>query len=105
MIKEDNRAFQFMPFNGLKGYGSLIREAEAPKVSKREITEDQAESLNLALQNLKKGDTATITYYTSQGYVTESCKIKEINCYLHYIRTDKKCFSFASIWNIQKDII
>lgn len=72
-------------------------------LSKKEITEEHAEELNLALQSLQKGDMAKITYYTAQGYVTEACEIREINCYLHYIRTDKKCFSFKDIWNIQTD--
>lgn len=103
MLKNNKRASQFMPFNGLRGYDALIQKAEASKTTKKEITEEHAEELNLALQSLQKGDMAKITYYTAQGYVTEACEIREINCYLHYIRTDKKCFSFKDIWNIQTD--
>lgn len=101
MYQDNKRASQFMPFNGLRGYDTLIKEAETPKVYRKEMTEEHANRLNQIIQSIKRGDIVKITYYTVKGYIIETCKVQEINGFLHYIRTDKNCLSFRDIWDIQ----
>lgn len=97
----NNRACQFLPFNGLRGFDNLIEQAETPKIEKREITEDHARVLNEQISTLRKGDLVKIIYYTPAGYVTRKCKIVEINIYLRYLRTQTDCLSFNDLWSIE----
>lgn len=101
MYQNNNRAAQFMPFNGLRGFTDLIHEAETPKVPQQELTEDQAFALNEIVSKLKKGDFVKITYYTASGYISQSCTVLEVNPPLHYILTNQGCFSFNVIREIE----
>ena len=101
-MNHTNRASQFLPFNGLRGFEELIKQAETTKIKRREITEDHAQELNDTLTLLQRGDTAKIIYYTESGYVTRECTILEINPYLHYLRTPIGCLPFRDIWKIER---
>lgn len=59
----NNRARQFLPFNGLRGYDELLYEAGREKEEKREITEDHAWKLSGELQLVERKMTVIITYY------------------------------------------
>lgn len=101
-MNDTTRACQFLPFNGLRGFEELIRQAETKKTKRREITEDQAQELNDTLCHLQRGDPVRMIYYTKAGYVTKECTILEINPYLHYLRTPLGCLPFRDIWEIEK---
>lgn len=45
-MSDKKRARQFLPFDGLAGYGSLIREAGREKEKKRPLSEDRAAMLD-----------------------------------------------------------
>ena len=102
-MNHTNRASQFLSFNGLRGFEELIKQAETPKIKRREITEDHAQELNDTLTLLQRGDRAKIMYYTKSGYVTQECTILEINPYLHYLRAPIGCLPFRDIWRIERD--
>ena len=95
------RAVQFKPFNGLRGYDTMITSAETPTPKRREITEDHANMLNQKMTQLHKGDTVVLTYFTEQGYVSHICSIKEVDCLNRVIRTGRGTIPFQDLWDIE----
>ena len=95
------RAAQFMPFNGLRGYDSMIAHSEQPSNQRREITEERAQKLNEEITRLKKDETVVITYFTDHGYVSKICCIKEVDCISRIIRTSRGPISFYDLWDIE----
>lgn len=100
-MPNNKRAMQFMPFNGLKGYDTLLYEAEHPKEVKREITEDHAARLNELIQSLRKGNIVALSFYTSAGYRQITCRLREVDTTFRILRTDKGNISFQDLWKIR----
>ena len=100
-IMNTMRAVQFQPFNGLRGYDTMITDSETTMPKRREITEDRANMLNEKLTQLHKGDTVVITYFTSEGYISHICSIKEIDSINRCIRTGRGTIPFQDLWNIE----
>ncbi len=100
-MPNNKRAMQFMPFNGLRGYDTLLYAAEHPKEKRREITEDHAARLDEIIRRLRKGDIVKLIFYTNAGYQKMICRIKEPDTIFHILRTDKGNISFRDIWEIR----
>ena len=62
------RAKQFMPFAALKGFETLLAAVARPKESRVELSEDQIEELNKALQTVRCGDWVRVIYYDKHKY-------------------------------------
>ena len=77
------RAKIFTPF-ALKGFENLIREQENTYDEMPELSDDQYEDLNFAINNIRAGDAVTVKYYrdykirTLFGSVTKLSKEKRI---------------------------
>lgn len=65
----EERAKQFMPFSALKGLEVALASREKIVVSKKELTEDYAQELNLKLQTLITGSMVTVIYYCKEEYL------------------------------------
>ena len=62
------RAKQFMPFAALKGFETLLAAVARPKEARVELSEDQIEEVNKALQLLRCGDWVRVVYYDTHKY-------------------------------------
>ena len=62
------RAKQFMPFAALKGFEVLLAAVARPKEHRVELSEDQVDELNKALQTIHCGEWVRIVYYNKQRY-------------------------------------
>ena len=62
------RAKQFMPFAALKGFETLLAAVARPKEARVELSEDQIEELNKALQTVRCGDWVRVIYYDKHKY-------------------------------------
>ena len=91
-----NRAVQFLPFSGLKGYELLLREAERIKLS-----EDRAAFLDTVICRIKKGDAVEIAYYNVDSYKIISGEIGEIDMISKVIKIGNLTIAFKNIWEIQ----
>ena len=73
-MNREDRAKQFMPFDALKGLQEELRKREERRLrqNKRDLSDDQIESLTKVLNSLKRGMTVQITYYNfvTERYVT-----------------------------------
>ena len=78
------RAKIFTPFASLKGFENLIREQENTYDEMPELSDDQYEDLNFAINNIRLGDSITVRYFrdykikTLFGAVTKLSKEKRI---------------------------
>ena len=57
------RAKIFTPFAALKGFEELIREQENTYDEMPELSDDQYEDLNFAVNNVRIGDMVTVKYF------------------------------------------
>ena len=82
----NQRAKIFTPFAALKGFGNLIREEENTYEEMPELSEDQYEDLNFAINGIRIGDYVSIKYYhdyhirTISGPVIKLSRQKRIIC-------------------------
>ncbi len=76
------RAKTFTPFAALKGFEELIREQENTYDEMPELSDDQYEDLNFAVNNVRAGDMITVKYFREHkirilfGVVTKLSKEK-----------------------------
>ena len=76
------RAKIFTAFSALKGFEELIREQENTYDEMPELSDDQYEDLNFAVNNVRAGDMITVKYFrehkirTLFGVVTKLSKEK-----------------------------
>lgn len=96
-----NRAVQFLPFSGLKGYELLLREAERIKEPQRELSEDRAAFLDTVICRINKGDAVEIAYYNVDSYKIISGEIGEIDMISKVIKIGNLTIAFKNIWEIQ----
>ena len=68
-----NRAAQFAPFDALKGLQEALRikEFEHDKISKSELSEEQAKEISKVLFEFEKGDYLEVTYFKNGYYINE----------------------------------
>ena len=69
VYSKDFRAKQFLPFNSLRGYYTLLKEKDIVRVDKKKLSEDELELLQEKYSNVKKGKMVRIRYYKDYGYV------------------------------------
>lgn len=88
------RAAQFMPFAALTGYDDSIHEASRQTTQKKELTEQEKETLDYKLKSILEENQhpkIQITYFekddTKSGgeYITEELEIKKIDMVEHKI--------------------
>ena len=78
------RAKIFTTFAALKGFENLIREQENTYDEMPELSDDQYEDLNFAINSIRLGDSVTVRYFrdykikTIFGAVTKLSKEKRI---------------------------
>lgn len=96
------RARQFLPFNGLKGYGELLTEAREEEEEEQPLSEDRAQKLDDILGHLRKGDHLHLTFYESGRYRTLEGMLESIDRPWHFLRLGGKNISFRHIWEIRK---
>lgn len=96
-----DRARQFLPFDALKGYKELIKEQERIKVSKKELTDDDAVYLSNVLNSLKKGMMVEVIYFENDEYIKVIGMVSRIDLVNRYIFVVKKQLLLDNIWNIR----
>lgn len=94
------RAKQFMPFNALKGFDELTKNAEIIKEEPKTLDEEELEKLSLKLKNIKKRDVITITYYKEYGYTTISGMVSMIDFTFKKLKIIEEEIEFEKIIDI-----
>ena len=69
MMTRNERAKQFMPFDGVKGFREAIAEVERRHacLPPRELSEDVKSQIDRALQKIKRGTPVRVDFYNGQN--------------------------------------
>lgn len=100
-MSDKKRVRQFLPFDGLAGYGSLIREAGREKEKKRPLSEDRAAMLDSMAGNLRKGELLQITFYDRDCYRTILGTLEMVDSIGRCLCLEGKKIDFEDIWEIE----
>ncbi|MBO4251436.1 MAG: YolD-like family protein [Clostridia bacterium] len=95
------RAKQFMPFAALHGYEKVLKEKEAVRIEKRELTVEEEKKLNEIVLRVKKGDIVSVEHYSTDRYVKVEGVITAIDLTLKFITVVKTKILFANIKEIK----
>ena len=103
-MNREDRAKQFMPFDALKGLQEELRKREERRLrqNKRDLSDDQIESLTKVLNNLKRGMTVQITYYNfvTERYVTIKDVFRKLYKESRFINTENYKIFFDDLLEI-----
>ena len=97
------RAKQFMPFSALTGLGKALelKERELMLTEKREPSEERAQKLNQCLNELEKGNEATVTYFSGGEYLTVSGVVTEMDKTRRRLAVGEVKIAFDDIYDIE----
>ena len=97
---KEERARQFLPFNALTGYYEMILKKQRVTEPKKELSSDEIDALSKKLQELHRCDRATVTYYDTDAYVSQTGSVTDID--FHTLTLVKTKISFEDIFRIEK---
>lgn len=95
-----NRARQFMPFDALKGFKEALRKKEKVIVPKRELTNDDIDSLNYKFNQLRKGQIIKVVYYNGENYIEIEGMISKLDITNRVLSIVKTKIYFDDIYDI-----
>ncbi len=79
MIKSDDVAKQFMPFDALTGFYGALRQKEIVYDERIELSDEQKEEISETLLNAMPRDIMKIRYYVHRKYKTKAIMVYKIN--------------------------
>ena len=84
------RAKQFLPFNALRGYYTLIKEKEKVKENRKILSTDEYERLEREFNKVKIGCIIRIKYYLEDHYEEIEGMVSKIDLVFKKIQIVKK---------------
>lgn len=101
-MPRENRAAQFAPFDALKGLQNALRikEHEAERVAKGDLTEEEIKRLSSIVLSLEKGDRVKVSYYSLGHIYSVEGKVR-LNITELYMVVGTKRIVFDDIVNIE----
>ena len=96
-----DRAMQFAPFAALKGYYETVRMQERITEPRRDVSEEDAETISYTLNNLRIGVTVKVRYYDIDSYTTITGVVAEINFPYRRLKVIKAAIPFDDIYSIE----
>ena len=97
----NQRAKIFTPFAALKGFENLIREEENTYEEMPELSEDQYEDLNFAINCIKIGDTVTVKYFRDYKIRTLFGSVEKLSKEKRFISIKGDMFNFDELIEIE----
>ncbi len=102
-MSRSDRAKQFAPFDALKGLREalLLKEYEANKVSKGEVSNETASKISDILLDLNKGDRLKVKYYYD-GYYREIEGVAKLDMEKSILKINNSPIPLDDIFDINK---
>lgn len=98
---KNNRARQFLPFNGLRGFTEQLKKQEELFEEELPLTDDEAESLNYIVPRLTRDCLIRIRYYHLNQYKTLQGYLQGIDAVHQILHLCGQSISFSHIKSIQ----
>ena len=95
------RAKIFTPFAALKGFEELIREQENTYDEMPELSDDQYESLNFAVHNVRIGDMITVKYFRDRKIQTLFGTVTKLSKEKRFINIKEEKIGFEELIEIE----
>ena len=95
------RAKQFLPFNALRGYYTLIKEKEKIKENRKILSIDEYERLEREFSKVEIGRIVWIKYYLDDHYEEIEGMVSKIDLILKKIQVVKKEIKIKDIIDLK----
>ncbi len=99
-MSNHDRAAQFAPFSALTGYDEAVRQQEVQFDEVLELSEDEMNLINEALNKLQKYDEVEVVYYDEGFYRSIEGIVMRIDTYERYFTIDNKKIYFDDLIEI-----
>lgn len=96
----NQRAKIFTPFAALKGFEDLIREQENIYEEMPELSDDQHEDLNYAVNSIRIGDDITVKYFRDYHIKTVFGSVEKLDLQKREIWINRKRIEFEELIEI-----
>lgn len=94
------RAKIFTPFSALKGFEDLIREQENTYDEMPELSDDQYEDLNYAVNSIRVGDDITVKFFRDYHIRTVFGSVTKLDLQRREIWINRKRIAFEELIEI-----
>lgn len=101
-MSDIKRACQFLPFDGLSGYGTLLAERGREKEEKRLVSEDRAAVLDQMTGLLKKKDRLEVVFYDRDCYRRIEGTVEMVDRIGRKLCLEGRKIPFEDIWEIHR---
>lgn len=95
-------ARQFLPFDGLRGYGDLLQEAEREREEKRTLSEDRAKVLNAIMSRVRRKDRLQVVFYDEDSYCTLEGTVETVDIPGRRLCLQGREIPFEDLWEIRE---
>lgn len=102
MMRREERAKQFMPFDALKGLKEALEDRleRHTRVQKEEVLEDKAQEISETISKLERGMEISVTYYKAFHYRTIEGQAVKIDKVYKYLQIGEERVFFNDIYEI-----
>lgn len=102
-MTQSERAKQFIPFDAMKGLQEALREREKKhlRVEKRELSEEAAVRLSVAINKVDKGMMVWVEYYRAFHEVTLQGKVSKIDTVYRYLIIGEERIYFDDLYKLK----
>ena len=100
MVNKADRARQFLPFDALKGYKEAIMSKRKVVLTKKELSEDEAENLSYKFNQIKIGMMIKVIYFENSEYLSLEGMVSKLdfdNKYIQIVKTKVNINDIVSI--------
>ncbi len=103
MMKREERAKQFAPFEALGGLREALakKELEHDRIEKTEVSEERAEHIERMLKKLERGMRVCVTYYNNGYYVDVEGAVCAVNAVDGFIKIGNGKVFFDDLYDIK----
>ena len=101
-MRDIKRACQFLPFDGLSGYGTLLAETGWEKEEKRQISEDRAAVLDQMTGLLNKKDRGAVVFYDRDCYRRIEGTVEMVDRIGRKLCLEGRKIAFEDVWEIHR---
>ena len=100
MVNKADRARQFLPFDALKGYKEAIMSKRKVVLTKKELSEDEAENLSYKFNQIQIGMMIKVIYFENSEYLSLEGMVSKLdfdNKYIQIVKTKVNINDIVSI--------
>ncbi len=96
-MERADRAKQFMPFDGLKGFREALTQKERIIVQKKELSEGKKAELDFKLSQIQRNDMITVEYFQEGEYIQVTGVVSRVDKASRFVKIVDTNIAFDDI--------